>query len=229
MGGKVWWNDLEYRGQYRLQQNKIDHHCRILNANNVRVAWGEEGPMRAKLQELTEDAESAHAQYSDVIGIHRMGGLYDHYGVYESDDCIYEYAAQNGDFGDKIDIHITTLSKFTKDSGGYFVLTFPERCGTPGKINVRTANSVRPPEPGPNALMFLADIMRSVGSKDYHLYSPEETIQRAKSKLGETQYNPITNNCEHFALWCKTGVHESHQIEALIKYLNAIPWHVIHI
>ena len=44
-------------------------------------------------------------------------------------------------------------------------------------------------------------------------YSPHETIKRAKSRLGKTGYNVITNNCEHFALWCKTGQHESKQVE----------------
>ena len=47
-------------------------------------------------------------------------------------------------------------------------------------------------------------------------YSPEETVRRAYSRLGESSYNLITNNCEHFALWCKTGVNGSHQVEALL-------------
>ncbi len=33
--------------------------------------------------------------------------------------------------------------------------------------------------------------------------SPEETVKRARSKLGEKGYNLINNNCKHFALWCK--------------------------
>ena len=45
------------------------------------------------------------------------------------------------------------------------------------------------------------------------LYSPKETVERAKSRLGEDKYNLAFNNCEHFALWCKTGLKESSQIE----------------
>jgi hypothetical protein len=221
MGGEVFWEDLDCRGQYRLQQNKITKHCRILDYHNIRVAWGEEGTMRAKLRELTEDVETAHARYGDVIGIHRLGGIYDHYGVYESDNCIYEYAAQDGDFGGKIDIHITTLSKFTMYSGNYFILAFPEKHGKPGKMNAQTADLFGMLRSGPNPLLNLSDIMENlVGSKDYHLYSPEETIQRAKSRLGETQYNLIENNCENFAIWCKTGISESHQVDALLRILN---------
>ena len=43
-------------------------------------------------------------------------------------------------------------------------------------------------------------------------FDPETVISRAESKLGEREYNTFTNNCEHFALWCKTGVSSSEQI-----------------
>jgi hypothetical protein len=32
------------------------------------------------------------------------------------------------------------------------------------------------------------------------LYSPRETVKRAKSLTGRTDYNLVFNNCEHFAL-----------------------------
>ena len=51
------------------------------------------------------------------------------------------------------------------------------------------------------------------------LYSPEETVKRAKSRLGEHSYNLITNNCEHFAWWCKTGESKSEQVEdSVLKF-----------
>lgn len=43
-------------------------------------------------------------------------------------------------------------------------------------------------------------------------YIPDIVMQRAESRLGEQQYNLVSNNCEHFANWCKTGVNESHQL-----------------
>lgn len=39
-----------------------------------------------------------------------------------------------------------------------------------------------------------------------------DVIERAHSRLGETQYDLLTNNCEHFATWCKTGRSESDQL-----------------
>lgn len=43
-------------------------------------------------------------------------------------------------------------------------------------------------------------------------YVPEVVLERATSRLGEQQYNLLTNNCEHFATWCKTGKNESQQL-----------------
>ena len=47
--------------------------------------------------------------------------------------------------------------------------------------------------------------------------TPEETVNRARERIGETSYNLWTNNCEHFAIWCKTGISESHQIEDVLN------------
>ncbi|XP_071849896.1 uncharacterized protein [Apostichopus japonicus] len=41
---------------------------------------------------------------------------------------------------------------------------------------------------------------------------PDLVIVRAISRLTEKGYNLLTNNCEHFATFCKTGVYRSDQI-----------------
>lgn len=43
-------------------------------------------------------------------------------------------------------------------------------------------------------------------------FLPEIVVQRAEGRLGEQRYDLLTNNCEHFATWCKTGRHESAQL-----------------
>jgi len=43
-------------------------------------------------------------------------------------------------------------------------------------------------------------------------FIPDLVIERAESRLGERQYNLMTNNCEHFASWCKTGRNVSQQL-----------------
>jgi len=50
---------------------------------------------------------------------------------------------------------------------------------------------------------------------DEKCFSPEETISRARSRLGENTYNLFLNNCDHFATWCKIGEHRSLQIDLL--------------
>jgi hypothetical protein len=51
------------------------------------------------------------------------------------------------------------------------------------------------------------------------LYSPGKTLKRAKSLIGRTDYNLVSNNCEHFAYWCKTGRHESSQVQDVCERL----------
>lgn len=48
--------------------------------------------------------------------------------------------------------------------------------------------------------------------KHDHTFSPEEIVRRAESQLGERGYNLIFNNCEHFTVWCSTGMAVSRQI-----------------
>jgi len=68
--------------------------------------------------------------------------------------------------------------------------------------------------------------------KKYTLYSGEETLRRAYSRLGEKNYNLIFNNCEHFAVWCKTGISDSEQVTkaittAVILSIGALVYGVI--
>ena len=52
---------------------------------------------------------------------------------------------------------------------------------------------------------------------NYHLYSHKETVKRAYSRLGERKYDLFTNNCEHFAVWCRTNISVSIQAEQAEK------------
>jgi hypothetical protein len=45
---------------------------------------------------------------------------------------------------------------------------------------------------------------------------PELVVDRAQSRLGESGYDLFFNNCEHFAVWCKTGRARSTQVEDFI-------------
>lgn len=53
-------------------------------------------------------------------------------------------------------------------------------------------------------------------------YEDEVVFQRAHSRLGERQYDLFTNNCEHFATWCKTGRSESLQLASFGLQLDQL-------
>lgn len=48
-------------------------------------------------------------------------------------------------------------------------------------------------------------------------FSPEKTVNIARSKIGEKDYDLFFNNCEHFANFCTTGENRSEIIERLKK------------
>lgn len=43
-------------------------------------------------------------------------------------------------------------------------------------------------------------------------FGPRKTVLRAKELIGTKEYDLLENNCEHFAIWCKTGLKKSTQV-----------------
>ena len=115
----------------------------------------------------------------DVIFVERMGDLYRHYGIYVGKGEVIHYSAKDGDFGNDISIHKTSMEHFLEASSQYYICKFPKR----------------------------ADI------ENYHLFTKKEAVQRAYKRLGERQYSLLENNCEHFAIWCRTNISVSKQAE----------------
>ncbi|MDX1965008.1 MAG: lecithin retinol acyltransferase family protein [Pirellulales bacterium] len=64
-------------------------------------------------------------------------------------------------------------------------------------------------------------------------FEAEIVCRRAESRLGEANYHVATNNCEHFANWCKTGRAISLQVDAWRRSLStgavrgAMAWQVL--
>ena len=54
-------------------------------------------------------------------------------------------------------------------------------------------------------------------SSNLSIYTPEQIVERALSRVGENSYNLIFNNCEHFACWCVTGKERSDQVDYVMK------------
>ena len=55
-----------------------------------------------------------------------------------------------------------------------------------------------------------------------HCALPETVVRRAESRLNESSYDLLDNNCEHFARWCKTGWHESKQVRRALRTVKMV-------
>ncbi|MBE5871055.1 MAG: phosphatidylcholine--retinol O-acyltransferase [Lachnospiraceae bacterium] len=205
--GHYFWEDVEEKNGWRLQQNLITGLSRILDEHNIRKAWGSAGVMKEKFRRLTR---KEFPEKGDVLGITREKalGIYDHYAVYIGNGRVIHYAGMNGDFSDRIVIHEASMEEFLKEDKDYFVLYFGGDGRCPQKIHSSTS-------------FWRPDIIEPRIEWAKHaektLYSPGETVQRAKSRLGEEEYHLAINNCEHFALWCKTGVSQSYQVKRAVN------------
>jgi hypothetical protein len=70
-------------------------------------------------------------------------------------------------------------------------------------------------------LMFDLDRYVACDELRRHLYEVDSChcpknvglLVRARSRLGESEYHPLNNNCEHFVNWCQTGDDRSRQVE----------------
>jgi hypothetical protein len=52
---------------------------------------------------------------------------------------------------------------------------------------------------------------------DPRRFDPCEVVARARSRLGESSYRILTNNCEHFVSWALRGEYVSSQVEHLLR------------
>ena len=173
----------------------------------------------------------------DVIYADRAG--YQHYGVYVDKNTVIHYATDDGSFDpERAYIHKTTPKKFA-DGDTVYKLNFPDN---PAEWE-STVQNLQEVDSSP--IVFpTTDIVRNEGfgigemvrgvyeigkfflgkddEENPHLYSPQETIERAKSRLGERGYDLLFDNCEHFAIWCKTGLSRSTQIERVIDLFGCL-------
>lgn len=207
-GGGVLWKELNRKNGWRLQYNCLTGLSRILDENNIRKAWGSPDVMSEKFKRLTR---KEFLEPGDVVGVLRKNALnlYEHYAVYIGDGKVVHYSGNNADFNGEVTVQEDSLQHFLKKDDNYFVLFFEKSLSSPRKIQVRTSFNFNDMEYENRLLLG--------SKKDWKIYSPKETVERALSRVGESKYNLVTNNCEHFAIWCKTGVAESFQVKRVVN------------
>lgn len=52
MDSMVWWDVLDSSGGWKLEKNKVTGHCRIIDPDKLRKAWGRESEMRAAFEKV---------------------------------------------------------------------------------------------------------------------------------------------------------------------------------
>lgn len=67
VGGKFFWKDVFEHNGWRLQQNKITGHCRILNPTDSRVAWGSYKSMKDSMEKVIHKEEFKKEEYLKVL------------------------------------------------------------------------------------------------------------------------------------------------------------------
>ncbi len=139
---------------------------------------------------------SGTPSYGDVIFCRRYVSIYKHFGIYVGSGKVIHFAPRNGDIGSEAYIHETTIEEFA-DGNTVYIMDFPEEyeCGS-----------------------FLRYI---VHKDEYQLQSPHQTVERARMLIGKRgidgdEYHFLVNNCENFAIWCKTNVAECRQLNSWI-------------
>ena len=142
-----------------------------------------------------------------MVGVVRKMALnmYEHYAVYLGEGQVVHYSGAGADFIGRICVQVDTIENFLKDDDDYFVLFFHKLFSSPRKIKVKTSYNMND-----ISLEYQLCLKKR---NEFKLYSPKETMERALSRVGEDKYNLLLNNCEHFAIWCKTGVSESYQVK----------------
>ena len=168
--------------------------------------------VRQALDLETDPGLLEEPEYGDVICVHRIG--FEHYGIYAGENKVIHYDIDPSDHY-KICIHQASMEEFLNGSLVYSICEFPKVYGRPTE-EIPFAE-FRKKFAHPEKAQTLWDVLKI---SNYHLYTPEETVIRARERIGETQYSLWTNNCEHFAIWCKTGISESHQIEDLMSAMS---------
>lgn len=183
MGGKVFWEEIEYKG-WKLQQNVITGHYRILDHRDIRRAWGTKEEMKdlfricdkkpsGKLNDWRKTLELP-PDFSRITRLPIGTPVYCNLAVLVEHSGIY---VGNG----KI-IHLAN------EGGGVIEKVTPERF-------VARLDGMNPSTP----------IYYACSKETGKPLARKIFAQRAEKKLGAYAYNLAYKNCHGFTRGCITG------------------------
>jgi pimeloyl-ACP methyl ester carboxylesterase len=128
LGGKQFWADELFFHQWRIQQNVLTGHYRLLDENNVRYAWGTFDECKAALEKIKTDRHLPPMQGKAVIVLHGICGTRLHMekiGQYLRDNGGYEvFNVAYPTTQKEIAEHAQTLAKIIDNLDGIEELNF---------------------------------------------------------------------------------------------------------
>jgi len=146
-----------------------------------------------------------------------------HFGIYASGWVSSSVIHYFGESGSDAEIKETDFNTFMDGESQYLILRISGSSWLNKKVERIPGHA------------FAAGLFQDLSDNDWKvqsmkdlfqdkmtIYSPAETFTRARSRIGEKQWSGPWNNCEHFAMWCKTGLSRSDQVEALYKKLMEV-------
>jgi pimeloyl-ACP methyl ester carboxylesterase len=92
LGGVQFWGDELYFHEWRIQRNALTGHCRLLDPDNRRQAWGTFEQCRGRLEEIKRQRELPPMRGRAVLVLHGLGGWR---GTMEP---LADYLERNSDF-----------------------------------------------------------------------------------------------------------------------------------
>ena len=140
----------------------------------------------------------------DHIAFHRLSGAYWHHAIVEYID------EKEGKFG------VIEYTNTVKE----IVQGFKDGAQAAASL-LKNHGSQSESGEGKDYIPAMAKVKRTeckLENEDVYVFKhkkcldPKKVVENAQGWLGKGGYNPFINNCEHFAMWCKTGKSSSDQI-----------------
>jgi hypothetical protein len=148
----------------------------------------------------------------DHIYVERLNGIYAHHGIDTGEGWVIHYTGKN--WRDPRKVQRTTIEEFAQDGE---ILTkdytaFFAALKSPGCYQKKTSYQI-------------SRILNRLNGLDLDQLdlSADAVIDRAQARIGERAFSIMFHNCEHFASWCKTGISNSDQANAVWKATMTLP------
>jgi len=127
LGGKQIWADIFIRGNWRIQRNVLSGHCRLLDRNNIRRAWGTQEHCRERF-DYFHSRNPVAAQGSHVVMlVHGLGRSSGAFTVLEDSLRREGYATANVNYPSTrlgIAAHADNLERVIESLDGVETLSF---------------------------------------------------------------------------------------------------------